>query len=69
MAEIEIRLNGESFRIREGATVSELLRELELAEDRVAVELDRAILRRPQWAGRRLESGSAVEIVQLVGGG
>ena len=66
---VEIRLNGETFLTPAGSTISGLLRQLELAEDRVAVELDGRIVRRPQWPTTPLVAGSAVEIVQLVGGG
>ena len=69
MQEIEIQLNGEKFKLPAGATVSDLVRRLDLAEDRVAVELDRNIVGRRDWTLRRLEPGAAVEIVQLVGGG
>ncbi len=67
--EIEIQLNGEKFTVSEGSTVADLIRRLDLAEDRVAVELDRRIVRRPCWNEERLQPGAAVEIVQIVGGG
>lgn len=66
---IEIRLNGEAFQAPAGATVSDLVRTLGLPEDRVAVELNGRIVRRPDWAATPVEPGAAVEIVQLVGGG
>jgi thiamine biosynthesis protein ThiS len=66
---IEIRLNGEAFQSPAGATVADLVRALGLPEDRVAVELNRRIVRRPEWASTPVEAGAAVEIVQLVGGG
>jgi thiamine biosynthesis protein ThiS len=66
---IEIRLNGEAYQAPAGATLLDLVRRLGLPEDRVAVELDRRIVRRPQWGATLLAPGSAVEIVQLVGGG
>ena len=65
---MEIRLNGETYQTPAG-TVADLVRQLGLPDDRVAVELDRRIVRRPQWAATPLETGAAVEIVQLVGGG
>jgi sulfur carrier protein len=67
--ELQILLNGEAFPVPVGTTVADLVRRLELPEDRVAVELDRSVLRRSEWATRRLEAGAAVEIVQVVGGG
>ncbi|MBI3698195.1 MAG: sulfur carrier protein ThiS [Acidobacteria bacterium] len=67
--EVEIRLNGERYQVPVGSTVSDLVRRLKLAEDRVAVELDRRIVRRPEWPAVTLQPGAAVEIVQVVGGG
>jgi thiamine biosynthesis protein ThiS len=67
--ETEIQLNGEKFTVPAGSTVTDLLRLLHLAEDRVAVELDRRIVRRGEWTATLLDPGATVEIVQLVGGG
>lgn len=66
---MEIRLNGEVYQTPAGTSVADLVRQLGLPADRVAVELDRSIVRRPQWAATGLEPGASVEIVQLVGGG
>jgi thiamine biosynthesis protein ThiS len=46
-----------------------LLRQLELDPARVAVELDRRILKQPHWPETVLRPGSQLEIVQFVGGG
>lgn len=67
--EYEIRVNGEPFTVASGTTVAGLVRLLDLPADRVAVELNRSIVRRRDWDGRLLETGSVVEVVQLVGGG
>ncbi len=66
---IEILLNGEPLEVPAGTTVAGLVARLELPADRVAVELDRRIVRRPEWPHAPLQPGSRVEIVQLVGGG
>ena len=66
---IDIVVNGESRAIPEGQTVLDLLRELELDPARVAVELDRTILKQPKWSETALSAGSQIEIVQFVGGG
>ena len=66
---LPIVLNGESRTVPAGTTLAGLLQELGIAEDRVAIELNRVIVRRPEWAGAILESGSQIEIVQFVGGG
>jgi len=66
---IEIVLNGERRATPEGQTVLGLLQQLELDPARVAVELDRCILKQPHWAGTVLRPGAEIEIVQFVGGG
>ena len=66
---IEIHVNGEPLAMPAGATVADLVTRLELPADRVAVELDRRIVRRPEWSRAALQAGSSVELVQLVGGG
>ena len=48
---------------------SDLLHELDLEPARVAVELDRRIVKQAQWAGTILSPGARLEIVQFVGGG
>jgi len=64
-----IELNGERRSIPSGATVRELLEvELRIAGERVAVELNRALLPRAQW-DRVLAGGDRLEIVTFVGGG
>jgi sulfur carrier protein len=68
-SEVPIQLNGEVFPVPPGSTLADLIRHLELPADRVAVELDRHVVRRPEWASHTLQPGSRVEIVQLVGGG
>jgi sulfur carrier protein len=67
--EVTIHLNGEAFQMPRGSTVADVVRRLDLAADRVAVELDGHIVRRPQWPEARIEPGASIEIVQIVGGG
>jgi sulfur carrier protein len=66
---IEIVVNGETKTAAEGQTILGLLRQLELDPARVAVELDRRIVKQPHWAGTELRTGAQLEIVQFVGGG
>jgi sulfur carrier protein len=67
--DIEIVINGESRSTPEGQTVLGLLHQLQLDPARVAVELDRRILKQPSWSGTTLSPGAQLEIVQFVGGG
>jgi thiamine biosynthesis protein ThiS len=66
---IEITVNGEARSASEGQTILDLLRQLEIDPERVAVELDRRIVRQKSWAETSLRAGSQIEIVQFVGGG
>jgi thiamine biosynthesis protein ThiS len=66
---IQIVLNGEPRLVPEGLNVMELLLNLGVDPERVAVELNRTIVRQLEWTNKRVDDGSAVEIVQFVGGG
>ncbi len=67
--DIRIVVNGEKRVAPEGQTVIGLLRDLRLEPARVAVELDRKIIKQPQWESTILREGAQLEIVQFVGGG
>ena len=66
---IEIVVNGDVRRVPEGQTLTGLLQELELDPERVAIEMNRKIVKQPDWSGTVLGPGNRVEIVQFVGGG
>jgi thiamine biosynthesis protein ThiS len=64
-----IIVNGERRESPQGATVADLLRDLNLPAGRVAVERNLQILPRPQWPNTAIEPGDRYEIVHFVGGG
>lgn len=66
---ISISVNGEQRSAEEGQTILELLRQLQIDPARVAVELDRRIVKQPCWAETVVAAGAEIEIVQFVGGG
>ncbi len=66
---MQVIVNGESRIIPTGETISGLLKALEIEPERVAIELDRKIVRRVQWEQTFLRDGAQLEIVQFVGGG
>ena len=67
--EIQIVLNGQEQSVAEGQTVLELLHGLDLDPARVAVELNRRIVKQPLWRETVVGAGAQIEIVQFVGGG
>jgi len=66
---IEVVVNGEPQLVTEGLTVTGLLAELAIDAARVAVELNREIVRKNEWDSARVGPGASVEIVWFVGGG
>jgi thiamine biosynthesis protein ThiS len=65
----QVTVNGESRNFPETANLSDVVRELKLEPERVAVELNRAIVKRDLWASTLVGDGAEIEIVQFVGGG
>lgn len=69
MTEIAITLNGERRTIPAQESVVSLLHHLELPSDRVAVELNKQLIRKRDWERTAIPDGAALEIVEFVGGG
>ena len=66
---MEITVNGGLREVADGSTVAELLADLGLANQFVAVEVNRQVIARARHPECRLKAGDKVEIVTLVGGG
>ena len=66
---IEIIVNGEPRQIPPASTLQQVLQHLRVNPEQVAVEKDRAIVRKPDWASTLIQAGAQLEIVQFVGGG
>jgi thiamine biosynthesis protein ThiS len=66
---LAITVNGERRETPQGATVADLLRELNLASGRVAIERNLEILPRPLWTETAVQPGDRYEIVHFVCGG
>jgi len=66
---MQITLNGEKREFGEAQTVSELVQTLQLSDQRIAVELNREIVRKKDWESTILSNADKVEIVHFVGGG
>lgn len=66
---MDIVVNGEARKIEEGATLQRLVESLSLPMTRVAVERNRAIVRKGDFGTTALADGDRIEIVTFVGGG
>jgi sulfur carrier protein len=62
-------INGEEKTFDSPLSLAQLIERLGMKGDRVAVELNREIVARTQWAETRLSDGDRLEIVHFVGGG
>jgi sulfur carrier protein len=66
---LQIQVNGEPRATLQGSTIADLLRELNIRPDRVAVEVNLNILDRQEFDRRNLQEGDRVEIISFIGGG
>lgn len=64
-----IVVNGNQTDIAEGCVISDLIKSLRLNTERVAVELNKRIVRRADWGSTTISEGDKVEVVHFVGGG
>ena len=66
---MRILINGEGKECEEGISLSALIELLELPPQRIAIELNREVVRRADWNTTVLKSEDRLEIVHFVGGG
>ena len=66
---MNITVNGEPRQLQQALSVQQLITELDLADKRLAVELNEQIVPRGQFEHTTLHDGDVVEIVQAIGGG
>ena len=66
---VTIHLNGTPKTIESGVSLADLIAELNLADKRIAVELNREIVPHGQYAQQALKQGDHLEIVHAIGGG
>ncbi len=62
-------LNGESREVPSGLNLDEVLRHLSLPTQRIAVEVNRMVVRRSEWINTEINEKDQTEIVHFVGGG
>jgi thiamine biosynthesis protein ThiS len=65
---MKIKVNGE-YKETQSETILQLLKELDIVPERVAVEVNIRIIKRADFGNYKLHDGDTVEIVYFVGGG
>ena len=66
---MRVYINGESREVQGNPSLADLINQLDLPAARIAVELNREVVRRSEWANRMLHDEDRIEIVHFVGGG
>jgi thiamine biosynthesis protein ThiS len=66
---LRVYLNGDSKDLAESSTLLDLVNELNLPSARIAIELNRSVVRRREWENTTLNENDRIEIVHFVGGG
>jgi thiamine biosynthesis protein ThiS len=67
--ELRVRVNGREVLLADGASVAALLETLSVSSPRVAVERNREIVPKAEYATTLLGEGDELEVVEFVGGG
>ncbi len=66
---MRIYINGEGKDLSAALSLAELITQLDLPAGRIAVELNREVVRRSDWSVTMLNEDDRIEIVHFVGGG
>jgi len=66
---VEIELNGAPHRLAGNQSLQDLIASLALADQALAVAVNREVVPRQLWAGRALQARDRVDIVRAIGGG
>ena len=66
---MRVYVNGEAREFSSPLSLAQLIAELDLSPARIAVELNRAVVRRNEWSTTDLRDDDRIEIVHFVGGG
>lgn len=66
---MNLRINGENREVVDNLSLEELVTLLDLTPERIAIELNQKVVRRPEWRSTVLGESDQVEIVHFVGGG
>lgn len=69
MTTLRVYVNGEPREFSDPLSLAELITQLDFPAQRIAVELNRTVVRRGDWSTTELHDEDRIEIVHFVGGG
>ena len=66
---MQIILNGNETEVSDGLTTAQLIEDLGLQDQRIAVEVNQELVLRSDLSTQLIHTGDRVEIIQAIGGG
>lgn len=66
---MRVYVNGEAKELSGSTSLADLINQLDLPATRIAVELNRVVVRRNDWSATVIQDEDRLEIVHFVGGG
>lgn len=66
---MKVVVNGEKKEFTNEMNLSQLLKTLELPTERIAIELNKDVVRKKDWQDVQISDQDKIEIIHFVGGG
>ncbi len=66
---MKVFINGETKEIPDEVNLFELLRYFSLPQKRIAVELNKEVVRKKDWENIKINDEDRIEVIHFVGGG
>lgn len=66
---MRVFINGEAKEIENHLNLTDLLKHFSLPDERIAIELNKEVIRKKDWENIEIKDADKIEIVHFVGGG
>ena len=66
---MKVVINGETKELEQNLNLRELLEKLDFPTERIAIELNKNVVRKKDWEDRTISDEDKIEIIHFVGGG
>jgi sulfur carrier protein len=66
---MKVFINGETKEIANEVNLSQLLKHFSMPQERIAVELNKEVVRKKDWETIKISDADKIEVIHFVGGG
>ena len=66
---MRVFINGETKEVEKKLNLTNLLKHFSLPDERIAIELNKEVVRKKDWETIKIKDADKIEIVHFVGGG